>query len=208
MQEHISPGVPPEFIPIILEMVPIAVFVVDTGRNVRLLNSAARELWGGARYVGPDDWELYKLLDYETGRSVPPADRPSARALLGIETAGALFAMEGFNGARRVIQISAAPIRDADGAIIGSVSTHADITEPHRTSAERERLVRELQEALKEIRTLSGLLPICSNCRRIRDEASEWRDLEEYVRVHTTAQFTHSMCPQCTEYLFPEERLR
>lgn len=205
MPHRISPGVPPEFVPVILELIPIGVFVVDTGRHVLISNSAARELWGGARYVGPEDWGLYKLLDVETGLPVPPDDRPSARALLGEETTDALFAMEGFDGKRRLIQISAAPIRDDAGIVIGSVSTHYDITDRHRNAEERERLVRELQTALKEIRTLSGLLPICANCRRIRDAGSEWHSLEEHVRLHTDTEFTHSMCPQCTEYLFPEQ---
>jgi CheY-like chemotaxis protein len=64
---------------------------------------------------------------------------------------------------------------------------------------EQERLILELQEALQEIKTLKGFIPICSSCKKIRDDAGYWDQLEAYISKHTDAVFTHSICPQCAE---------
>ncbi len=62
---------------------------------------------------------------------------------------------------------------------------------------EREVLVTELQDALREIKTLSGFLPICSHCKKIRDDSGYWNQLEEYIRQHSDAEFSHGICPTC-----------
>jgi len=59
--------------------------------------------------------------------------------------------------------------------------------------------VRELQKALETVKELSGLLPICSYCKRIRDDQNYWQQLESYVSEHTNAQFSHGICPTCFE---------
>lgn len=69
---------------------------------------------------------------------------------------------------------------------------------------ERDRLITELSEALKQVRTLSGLLPICSNCRRIRNDKGYWERLEEYIKEHTDADFSHGICPECRAKIYPE----
>jgi len=68
---------------------------------------------------------------------------------------------------------------------------------------ERERLISELSEALAQVRTLSGLLPICSNCRRIRNDKGYWERLEEFIQEHTDADFSHGICPECMEAIYP-----
>jgi K+-sensing histidine kinase KdpD len=62
---------------------------------------------------------------------------------------------------------------------------------------ERERLVSELQAALREVKTLSGLLPICTHCKKIRDDKGYWSQIELYIRDHSNADFTHGICPEC-----------
>ncbi len=64
--------------------------------------------------------------------------------------------------------------------------------------------VKELQEAIKQVRTLSGLLPICASCKKIRDDQGYWTQVEVYVSRHTDADFTHSICPDCVKKLYPE----
>lgn len=61
-----------------------------------------------------------------------------------------------------------------------------------------------LEQALEEIETLSGLLPICANCKSIRGEGNEWTELHVYIREHSDVEFTHSVCPGCQEKLYPE----
>lgn len=69
---------------------------------------------------------------------------------------------------------------------------------------ERERLIAELRDALAALKKLSGLLPICASCKRIRDNAGAWNQLEEYIHQHSEAEFSHGICPECARKLFPE----
>lgn len=79
-----------------------------------------------------------------------------------------------------------------------------DISERKSAELERERLFQELQGVLARIKGLSGLLPICASCRKIRDKQGFWHDLEIYIRQHTDADFTHGICPDCRRRLYPE----
>ena len=62
----------------------------------------------------------------------------------------------------------------------------------------------QLQDALAEVKTLSGLLPLCSSCKRIRDDQGYWQQIEAYIRDHSEAEFSHSVCPECAKKLYPE----
>jgi tetratricopeptide (TPR) repeat protein len=78
-------------------------------------------------------------------------------------------------------------------------------TDSARQEAEIYRLKNiELQTALAKVKQLSGLLPICANCKKIRDDDGYWHDVAKYIRNHSEADFTHSMCPTCYEKLYPE----
>ena len=79
-----------------------------------------------------------------------------------------------------------------------------DITQRKEAEEERERLILELQVAVAQIRTLSGLLPICSSCKKIRDEQGCWTHIETYIQGHSEAEFTHSFCPDCVRLLYPD----
>jgi len=70
--------------------------------------------------------------------------------------------------------------------------------------ATEQRLNRELQEALDRIQVLSGLIPICANCKNIRDDAGFWHQIEVYIREHSDMDFSHSICPDCQKLLYPE----
>ena len=79
-----------------------------------------------------------------------------------------------------------------------------DITERKKKEEERERLIQELQGALSQIKTLSGLLPICAWCKKIRNDAGYWDSVEKYIEKHSQVEFTHSICPECRTKYFPE----
>ena len=79
-----------------------------------------------------------------------------------------------------------------------------DISQRKAAEAERERLILQLQDALKHVKTLSGLLPICASCKKIRDSQGNWHNLEIYIRKNTEADFTHGICPDCRHALYPE----
>lgn len=74
----------------------------------------------------------------------------------------------------------------------------------HKTVLEKESLLRELQEAYNKVKTLSGLIPICSHCKKIRDDKGYWNQVEQYITDHTDAVFSHGICPDCMQKLYPD----
>ncbi len=81
------------------------------------------------------------------------------------------------------------------------LSTYETILYKNR---ELERINKELKEALSTITQLQGMLPICSNCHKIRDDDGYWHRVEEYIEKHSDVTFTHSLCPECLNKLYPE----
>lgn len=69
---------------------------------------------------------------------------------------------------------------------------------------EQRKLADHLQEALSHIKTLSGMLPICASCKKIRNDKGYWESIEQYIRAHSDAEFSHGICPECVQKLYPE----
>ncbi|NTW77710.1 MAG: PAS domain S-box protein [Syntrophaceae bacterium] len=108
------------------------------------------------------------------------------------------------DGSIRHVLMTAVARYDANGKIIGYQGTIRDITERRKIEEERERLILELQEAISQVKTLSGLLPICASCKKIRDDKGYWNQIESYIRAHSEAKFSHSICPDCAKKMYPE----
>lgn len=102
------------------------------------------------------------------------------------------------------VSITISPIRDATGRVTGASAIARDITERRQEEALRLRLIDELSQALKQAKTLSGLLPICASCKKIRDDQGYWQQVEVYIQEHSEAGFTHGLCPGCIVKYFPE----
>jgi FixJ family two-component response regulator len=83
-------------------------------------------------------------------------------------------------------------------------SLQLEMVERKLAETELERLIVELQEALAKVKVLSGFLPICSSCKKIRDDSGYWRQIEAYIRDHSEADFTHGICPECAQKLYPQ----
>lgn len=101
------------------------------------------------------------------------------------------------------VAYSGSPIIE-EGELVGAVVTFWDISERKRAEAEREKLIKELQDALAQVKTLKGFLPICAHCKKIRDDEGYWRQIEEYIRDHSEAEFSHGICPECLKRVYPE----
>lgn len=82
-----------------------------------------------------------------------------------------------------------------------------DIKKRIATEMEKERLILQLQKALNEVKTLSGLIPICAQCKKVRDDKGYWNQIESYLHQHSGADFSHSICPDCLKILYPDVRL-
>ena len=95
-------------------------------------------------------------------------------------------------------------IRDEAGKAVELVGAWIDITERKAVEAERERLLAELQAARAKVKVLTGFLPICASCKKIRDTQGVWQQLEAYIHSHSEADFTHGLCPDCAPKCFPK----
>lgn len=89
-----------------------------------------------------------------------------------------------------------------EGELLARISVGARVIALQQTLADR---VRKLEEALSKVKQLQGLLPICSYCKRIRDDQNYWQQVESYISVHSGVQFSHSYCPDCfVKYVQPQ----
>jgi PAS domain S-box-containing protein len=79
-----------------------------------------------------------------------------------------------------------------------------DISERKRAEDEREKLVSERESAILKAKTLSGLLPICASCKKIRDDKGYWSQIEAYIKSHSEVEFSHGICPECMKKLYSE----
>lgn len=106
------------------------------------------------------------------------------------------------DGRERWISHFCVPVYGDDGQYLGRRVSNRDVTEIKLAEAERERLIGELREALTQVKTLSGLLPICANCKKVRDDQGYWLQIETYISEHSNADFSHGICPQCAQKLY------
>ena len=80
-----------------------------------------------------------------------------------------------------------------------------DVSERNRAQREKGELIRDLQESLAEIKTLRGILPLCTFCKKVRDDTGYWEQVDIYLEKHSAADISHGLCPECLEKHYPEE---
>ena len=105
---------------------------------------------------------------------------------------------------RRWVLITVDPLFD-HGKMVGAVHIARDVTKRIEIQNERERLFSELQVALDHVKQLNGLLPICAQCKKIRDDKGYWKQIEEYITEHSQARFTHGICQECSDKLYGDK---
>ena len=145
----------------------------------------------------------YKVL---LGRDTPCVGCPAVKALKSGQTEHVVMhqAKSKTTKGEAYWDDYAVPIKNESGDIVNIIEITRNITE--RVQAE-EALRRErdkLQGALDKVKTLSGMLPICSNCKKIRDDKGYWNQIESYIANHSEVDFSHSICPECAKKLYPE----
>jgi len=106
---------------------------------------------------------------------------------------------------KRSLLVTCSPLFDKNGMPIGSVHVARDITELKQKEEEREKLIIEIQDALEKVKILSGLVPICANCKKIRDDKGYWNQIEGYIQKYSELKFSHGMCPECSDKLYGKE---
>lgn len=101
------------------------------------------------------------------------------------------------------VETHATILLDAQGSPVEILGVVRDISKRKEMQAEREKLIEHLQEALKEIKALRGILPLCSFCKRVRDDRGYWEQVDVYLQKYSLVDISHSICPKCVEKHFP-----
>ena len=185
----------------ILENMQEGYYEIDLAGKIIFLNEAL------ARMVGIDRDEL-KGLNARSAAAPEGADE-ILKAFNDVYTTGRdVSSIElqfvDREGNDRFFETSISLVRDPEGRAVGFKGVTRDVTERVKAGKEREELIGKLRKLLAEVKTLSGFLPICSNCKKIRDDEGYWRQVEQYVEEHSSAQFSHGICPECAQRLYPE----
>ena len=95
-------------------------------------------------------------------------------------------------------------LKNDTGTIVGFIGLIRDITERKLAQEQQDRLIADLQKTLAEVKTLRGFLPICSYCKKIRDDNGYWSQIEAYIRDHSEAEFSHGICEECAKKYYPD----
>jgi PAS domain S-box-containing protein len=103
------------------------------------------------------------------------------------------------------VNISVSMLHEKDGEKAGYVLVARDITIQKIAENENKKLIAELSEAMENVKTLKGLIPICAKCKKVRDDKGYWKQIEKYLAEHSEALFSHGICPECTEELYGDE---
>jgi len=176
------------------------IILLSTDMKVHQFNQEAEQVFGWKR-------EDILLQDFLEALVPPPEVGRVMGALeqtLGGEVVRDLESpMLARDGRRLTLHWNCAPLEDASGQALGIIISGQDISERKLAETERERLIAELTAALAQIKTLSGLLPICAHCKKIRDDSGYWRQIETYVEQHSLAEFSHGLCPDCAQKHYP-----
>ena len=184
-----------------LDHVPSYVYMKDTQSRYIYANRMSLKLFGcsAEELVGLDDTHFFPP---DTVKRLQEVD---SRVFAGEQTFEEIDVADA-RCERRVYWEIKTPIytEPERKKIWGLLGISTDITARKQLEEEKGNLIINLQKALSEVKKLSGFLPICSSCKKIRDDSGHWRQVEEYVRDHSEAEFTHSICPDCLRRLYPE----
>ncbi len=181
------------------------VMVIDEQGRLEFMNPEAERLlgWTAQELIGTMMHDKVHCHTAE-GSPLPATECPSLRVLKTGERAN--IDEDAFlrkDGTLLPVAYISAPILEGRKIVAAVIAFH-DITQRKQIEEERERLILDHMDALSKIKTLSGMLPICSSCKRIRDDEGYWTQIETYINEHSEAEFSHGLCPECASKIYPE----
>jgi PAS domain S-box-containing protein len=179
-----------------LKSAPVVVFNQDRELRYTWINSPVLA-WAEREWLRRTDAEI---VGGNEGARLTAIKQAVLRSGQGTRTETAVT----YRGETHYFDLVVEPLRDAHGTIIGLTCSSSDISPTKKILLERESLIAKLQEALEEVKLLSGLLSICASCKRIRNERDHWEPLESYLQAHSEAKFSHGVCPDCLRKLYPD----
>ncbi|MDZ4164113.1 MAG: MASE3 domain-containing protein, partial [Smithellaceae bacterium] len=186
-----------------LDVAGVMLVVIGSDQNVQLINKKGCEVLGySEEEIVGKNW-----FDHFLPENLPE----NVKAVFLKILSGEVEPFEYFEndvltkeGQERAIAWHNTMLRDGEGNIIATLSSGEDITDRKRVEEEREKVVHELKEALGKVKLLSGFIPICASCKKIRDDKGYWEQVEVYIRNHSEAEFSHGICPDCMKTLYRE----
>jgi PAS domain S-box-containing protein len=188
-----------------LDVAGVMFLVIKADQTVGLINKK------GCEILGYDEKEIAGKNWFDN--YLPERARSSARAMFEKVIAGDIEPPAFFensiltrNGEERIVEWHTAALTGYAGNVVATLSSGTDITGRKLMEKEREKMLSELQESISRIKILSGMLPICASCKKIRDDNGYWNMLEVYIRDHSEAEFSHGLCPDCVRKLYPGYR--
>lgn len=188
------------FLQTIIESLPHPFYVVDAkDYSIKIANSlvaAARKWQGGTCYA----------ITHDSDR---PCDGgahtcPLQQVVMTKQEVVVEHVHRNSDGEERQVEVHGCPIFNEAGEVVQMIEYAIDITARKVAEQEREMLIADLQAALKDIKQLSGFIPICASCKNIRNDQGYWQQIERYISEHSEAQFSHGICPQCAKQLYPD----
>jgi PAS domain S-box-containing protein len=188
-------------------------------RNVLLVNLEqthfiySHDIHGNFTYLSPSITAIlgYMPEEFQTHYTTYLTDHPVNREVARHTTLSVQgkqqppYEVEIFhrNGSRRWLEVTEVPVFSENGAVIAVEGIARDISDKKQVLQEKEQLIAELQKAMAEIKTLHGIIPICASCKKVRDDEGAWQQLESYIQSRSDAQFSHGICPECLDKMYP-----
>lgn len=177
-----------------------AIMVTDLRGRILSWNMGARRMYG---------WSEATALEMEIGQLLPPDRAGESRLLLAAIAGGGRFEpreSKRLTADGRIIEVwlSVTSLCNGAGKAEALAITERDITARKQADKEKIAMIRQLQHALAEVKTLRGIIPICMFCKQIRDDKGYWEQVEVYVHKHSEADFSHGICPNCLRERYPK----
>ncbi|MFC1746400.1 PAS domain-containing protein [Candidatus Riflebacteria bacterium] len=189
----------------VLDAIEGVAFVKDTDGIYQFVNSAFSKYFSVNKneVIGKND---YFIFPSEVASQLQKNDK----RIIQSKTAETVEESGEFKGIFFTYRTNKVPLIDEDGEVYGICGIGFDVTQQKKLEEEREKLITQLQKALTEIKTLRGILPLCSFCKKIRDDKGYWEQVDVYIHQHTEADISHGVCPECMKEHYPEvyERLK
>ena len=174
----------------------IPVCITNTNYEIVKANNAYWQIWGNK------EGENIKCYEHRPGESCHTDSCPLTQINSGVKEFNCESKKDSGNEMQHFI-ITARPFYDSQLRVTGVIESFQDITAIKKLEREKEGLIGKLKESLANVKLLSGFIPICAGCKKIRDDKGYWNQIEAYLRDHSDAKFSHGLCPQCSEELYP-----
>ncbi|MFC1824754.1 PAS domain-containing protein, partial [Thermodesulfobacteriota bacterium] len=178
------------------QVTPICV----TNKNYEII-SANNAYW--SKFGKPKEKnQPVKCFEHRPGKSCHSENCPLTHILKGQEEY-IWEPQKEYNDELHFYIVTARPFYGKDNEILGVIESFQDITAKKKLENEKEELIINLNEQLDKVKLLSGLIPICASCKKIRDDKGYWNQIESYIKKHSEADFSHGFCPDCVKKLYP-----